>query len=157
GQDHSHRLLETDLSRETVQPAAERHCTDQRLGQSETGGVGRYDDVARERELEAAAKGHTVYCGDDGLEEVEPLDTAGITVLRIAAARDVGSLCSRLEIAAGAESPIARTGDDADALVGVGGKGVERCLQLEVHRLVQRIHDLRPIQGYRRDMITRFD
>jgi hypothetical protein len=60
-----------------------------------------------------------------------------------------------LEVAACAKRAVARARNDAHALLRVGCKIVERRLQLEVHRLVQRVHDLRPIQGYRGEVIAR--
>jgi hypothetical protein len=86
-----------------------------------------------------------------------PLDQARVTALWITATGNVRRLRGGLEIAASAEGTIAGAGNDAHPLIRIRGKVVERGLQLEVHRLVQRIHDLWPVQGYRGDVIARVD
>ena len=63
-EDHAHSLLEADLSRKTVHSASQRDGTDERFGRREARVSGRDDEIARERDLETAAKRHAVDRGD---------------------------------------------------------------------------------------------
>jgi hypothetical protein len=70
GQEHAHRVLERDLTRQPMDAAGARDQPDARLGQAEASGVGGDHDVAREGDLEPAAGGHAVDRGDQRLRAV---------------------------------------------------------------------------------------
>jgi hypothetical protein len=63
-------LLERHLARQALQPAPARSKADARLRQRELRPVGRNDEIAGQRNLEAATHGDTIHGGDDGLVEV---------------------------------------------------------------------------------------
>src|SRR6516165_4150626 len=118
--------------------------------------VGRDDQIAGERQLETAAEGDAVDCGDERLVEVEALDEAGITILRVAAG-DVLRLRGRFEIAARAERALAGTSHHAHSLPGVRRERIEGALQLRMHRLVQRVQHLRAVERDRQHLFVRLD
>ena len=70
GQHHAHRLLERDHARQALHAAGAGGQADLGLGQGEGRLVGGDDDVAGERDLEAAAHGDAVDRGDHRLVEV---------------------------------------------------------------------------------------
>ncbi len=71
GQDHAQRLLGADLARKAVQAARQRGQAHARLGQCEHSRFRRHDDVAGQRDLEAAAHGDAVHRRDQRLVEIE--------------------------------------------------------------------------------------
>ena len=138
-----------------MQAAPQGHGAHQGLGQAKTGVARGYDDVAGQDDLEPAPQGHAIDGGDDRLVEVKTLDQAGVAMGRIGgwSARLGGGL----QVAAGAEGPVAGAREDADALGVIGGEGVEGGLQLGVHGRVDGVHHLRPVQGDSGDGAARLD
>ncbi len=140
GEDHAHGALQADLARQAVQAAGQGGEADARLRQGE-GRVLRGDDqVAGQRDLEAAAHGHAVDGGDDRLVAVEARGEAGKAALVPAA------LAARrlpFQVVAGAERLVAGAGDDRDPLLGVGGEIVEHLVEFEMRVDMQRVVALR--------------
>src|SRR4051794_35463661 len=96
------------------------------LGQREADMLGRQDQVAGERQLEAAADRHAVQRRDHRLVEVgellQPAEPAD-AVVAVGALRALGG---GLEVPAGAEELLAAAGDDRDPkgrVVAEGGEG----------------------------------
>jgi hypothetical protein len=118
------------------------------LGQREGGIFRRDDEVAGQRDLEAAAHRDAVDGGDDRLVAVEPRGEAGKAAL-VPAALASGSL--PFQVVAGAERLVAGAGDDRDPLFGVGGKIVEHLVELEMRVDMQRIVHFGPRQRDDRD------
>ena len=79
GQDHAHGPLQPDLARQPVQATGQRRQADARLGQREGRVLGGNDEVAGQRDLEAAAHGDAVDGGDDRLVAVEARGQPGET------------------------------------------------------------------------------
>ena len=86
--------------------------------------IGGEDDVAGERELEAAAAGDAVDGGDHRLVEVRQLLQAAEAADAVVAVDRVAA-GGGLEVPAGAEELLAGGGDDGDAQVGVVAEGLE--------------------------------
>jgi 1,4-dihydroxy-2-naphthoyl-CoA synthase len=67
GEDHAHGALHADLARQALQAAGECGKADARLGQCKGRVLRGDDEVAGQRNLEAAAHGNAVHRGDDRL------------------------------------------------------------------------------------------
>ena len=149
GQHHAHRLLERDGARQPLHAARTRREADARLGQREPGLVGGDDEVAGERDLEAAAHGDAVDGGDHGLVEVVAVGEAAEALGRgmRPPARLGAQLRVILEVVAGRERLVAGAGDDRDPQLGIGGELVEDVRQLLVRHRVQRVVDLGAVDG----------
>jgi hypothetical protein len=121
-----------------------RRESNARLGQREHRRVRRHDDVAGERDLEAASHRDAVDGGDHGLVEIEAARQAAE-----AAGRRRHLAPSRLvfQIVAGAECPVACPGHDGDPLARIGGEVVEHSGQFEICRRMNGVHHFRPIDG----------
>ena len=153
GQQQPHRELERHLPRQPVDAAGAGEQADARLRQPEAGMVGGDDDVARERQLEAAADGDAVDRGDHRLRAVEVARDAPERRPRVALdVTAVGRPRGRdLEVVAGAERPLARPGEDRDPHVGVVAEVLPDLGELEVGLEVQRVHHLGAVQRDVRD------
>src|SRR5260221_11797512 len=144
GQDHAHGLLQRDLPRQAVQPAGQRGKADTRLGQGEDGILGGDDEVAGERDLEAAAHGDALHRGDHRLHQIEPAGEAGEARGRMPGLVSGGLV---FQVVAGGEGLVAGAGDDGDPEIRIGGEAVPHLVELEMRRPVQRVHHLRPVDG----------
>src|ERR1700704_5415734 len=82
GEDHAHGALQADLARQPVQSAGQRRESYPRLRQGEHRILGSNDEVASQRNLEAATHRDAVDGGDDRLVAVEargqPGKSAGV-------------------------------------------------------------------------------
>src|SRR6266436_2494493 len=148
GEDHAHGALQTDLARQAVQSAGERGEADVRFGQCEPRILGGNDEIAGQRNLEAAAHRNAVDGGDDRLVAVEtrsqPGESAGVP-----AALAAGGL--PFQIVAGAERLVPGAGDDRYPLLRIGGKVVEYLVQFEMRVDMQRVINFGPRQRHDRD------
>src|SRR5262249_34279756 len=147
--------------------AAERHLTDDALGaagagkkperdlrQAQARSVGENADVGGENELGAAAERKAVDRRDGRL--VGNLDSAEHAMHDLGEFAVVRKAVARIQIgdiAAGDEGALARAGDDNDADIVIALDAVEDAFQLQQRRYVERIEDLRPVDGYHRNMI----
>ncbi len=145
GQDHAHGALEADLARQPLQAAGQRGEADARLRQREGRILGSDDEVAGERDLEAAAHGDAVDGGDDRLVAVEAHGQAGKAALVPAA------LAARrlpFQVVAGAERLVAGAGDDRHPLLRIGAEIVEHLVQFEMRIDMQRVVHFRARQRH---------
>ena len=147
--------------------ATERHLTDDALGatgagkqperdfrQTEPRGVGENADVGCENELGAAAERKAVDRRDGRL--VGNLDAAEHAMHDLGEFAVVRKPVARIQIgdvAAGDEGALARAGDDDDTDIVIALDPVEDAFQLQQRRYVERIEDLRPVDGYHRNMV----
>ena len=159
GQHHAHRPLERDHAAEALHAAGAGGQADARLGQGELGLVGGDDDVAGQRDLEAAAHGDAVHRGDHRLVEVEAVGEAAEALGRVDRALaglglDLGVV---LEVVAGAEGLVAGAGDDGDPEVRVGLELVERLDHLLVRHGMAGVVDLGAVDRDNHQMAVGLD
>jgi hypothetical protein len=139
GEDHAHRDLERDVPGKPMHPARGGHEPDARLGQPEGRMLGGHDDVARERDLEAAAEREAVDGRDDGLPEVE----AGRDAAEAALRQPRHPVARRpLEVVAGREGPVACPRENRHTQLVVGRERIPGAGELLVGIGVQRVEDL---------------
>ena len=112
--------------------------------------LARHEDVATQREFEAAGVAVAVDAGDRrGRQRLEGVDGLGLEV----AARCGIVVGDRLQVVAGAErSPCAAEHDAAHAVV--IGERVEMGAQFDEHRWRERIELVRAIEGERGDAVA---
>jgi hypothetical protein len=148
GQDQLHGLLQGDLPDDPVQAPAQGGQADLRLGEAEAGVGGGHHQIAGQQGFQAAAQGQAVDRGDDRLGQVETGGQAGE-----AAGRGVVAAASvqNFQVAAGAERAISRPGDHRDPGLGIGREAVEDRRELFMGRRMERVHDLRPVDGHEGD------
>jgi len=143
--------LEGDVAGQPVHAARRSHQADARLGQAERGVIGGDDDVARERDLEAATEREAVHRGDDRLPEIEARgDTAE------AGRRHAGHAVLRrpLEVVARGEGLLSGSRENCHPGVGIGREVVPRLRQLLVGIGVEGVHHLRAVDGDPGDVVA---
>ena len=143
GQDHAERLLLPDHARQAVHAAGPGDQPDARFGQGEDGVLGGDDEVAGERDLEAATHGNAIHRGDHRLVEVMALGQAGEAGGRRRPAL-AGGL--HLQIVAGGKGAVAGARHDGDPQIRVGGELVPDLVEFLMRLAVQGVHHLRPVQ-----------
>ena len=146
GQHELHRYGARQPPRQPLDAARIRNDAEADLGQRECGALGRDDQIAGKRKLKSAAEGEAIDCRNDRLVEFEKLRQAG------EAARAVIGACRLpfrrgLEIPSGAKKPIAGSGQDGDASLGIVVKRSECKVKRTAGRRVDRI-SLGPVERH---------
>jgi hypothetical protein len=143
-QDQLHRLTLADESREALGSAAAGDDAEVDLGLAEARRLARDADVARERQLAAAAETEAVNHGDDGLGEGIDGGEERAPGHHVAL-RDGGAPLELTDVGARDESLLARAGDDDDADGLVLAQLFERGRALGARLDVECVELLRPV------------
>jgi hypothetical protein len=150
--------IEGDGQREALrhadQPAGAGDQTPLGLGDAERGVVGRHHQVAREHDLEPSREGRPVDGRDERLGEVTLGDSGETPV----GADDGPALARRegLQVHAGGERLVPRTGEDDDPRLGVVGQFVKDRGHCLGHGTVDGVACLGPVDGEDRDVPAPF-
>src|SRR6516225_1187802 len=149
GEHHAHGPLERDLAREALHPPRSRREPNAGLGQRKFRLLRGDDDVGGERDLEAAAHGHTIDCRNQRLFKVMPVRDPSEAFRR--ALRSSPGLGPELgvifEIVAGAKGLVSGAGNDRDPQLWICRELVEYFRQLLIRHRVEGVCDLGSIYG----------
>src|SRR2546428_4400540 len=164
GQQHAHRGLERDRARQPMHAALERHAADARLRQSELGVLGRDDDVAGQRQLEAAAQREAVHRRDERLGQImakrQSAEAARMTMRDVRGARVLLAKGASAPLAlprwlrrlphvvAGRERAIAGGREDRHAQLGIALVAGPHLVQLVGGGAMERVADLGPVERH---------
>ncbi len=127
-----------------MQAACQRRQAHPGLGKREDGPFRGYDDVAGQRDLEAAAHGDAIHSRDQGLFEVKAVGEAREARFRPAHLAARGLV---FEVVASREGPVACPGHDGDPLLRIVLKIVENGRKLLAGRSMDGVHHLGPVEG----------
>ena len=142
GEDELHRPLLADHPREPLRPAAAGDDPERDLGLAELGRLRGDDQIAGERELEAAAERPAGDGGDDRrLDRRDPAPEGGGGVAHRLLE---GALAQRADVGAGGERLVGAGDDDAVGL-GIGVEPLELGCDLLHHLGGERVARLRAV------------
>jgi hypothetical protein len=154
GQDQLLGAAFADGPRQRLCAAAARHDAERHLGQGETRGLGRIEEIATAGDLATAAIGRAVDGADDRDGTVDQRPHHALEDDVLARPCLVGHAAALLQVAAGAERLVAGASqNDAAQALGIERRVLEIAHEIASHLGVERVGDVRPIEPDDRHML----